>query len=164
MKRFLIGTSLFFTAAFLFGGSVFAQQKMSLAPAKEKTPVEQSSAKTSTDSISSEFSVISEWEAKIVAKIPQSVKDRVNLFDQKRLEFAAKYRALRDETIGTSAPALKINAKDQKVSVVDAPGARHYWYVALTFIFEHAYVFYGILLLAVFLIFRFVLRRLNIIV
>ncbi len=161
MKRFLLGTSIF--AALAFSCTVvFAQQTLELAPSRNQQQPIQQGSRASSPAVSNELSVIAEWEKKVVAKVPLPVKNWFNSIDQKRLSLGLKYAALRDKADAIKPASVKVSS-DKKV-VVESPSSAYYFYSALSFIFLNGYLFYGIILLAVFFILRFILRRLNVIV
>lgn len=165
MKRLCV-ISLFVFAVYSSPYSVSAQQTFQFAPDRSNTQQSaQSTTPTSSDSgLSTQLAVIAEWESAIAAKIPQSLKDKVNGFDLWRQAKADKYAELRDIAgkDATISVKTKPSTKDTTVSFTQGPG--YYWYFAVALFFEKMYLFYGAILVGSFLLLRIILRYFNIIV
>lgn len=146
------------------GQAITTQTKVTPA-ATSKTTI---TSKTTTPAVSGGFDtqlqVINEWEQKIVAAIPQPIKDKISNFDIYRQELAKKYEALRDMAGKDAMISVKGKPAQGDVSVSYEAGPGFYWYAALALFFGKMYLFYGAILIGAFLVLRIILRSFNMIV
>ena len=143
-----LGASLLFLATPVAHGDTGFQ----FAPPKDQSSV---GVDTSTQI---ELSTIQKWETKIENAIPKNVTVHLGQWDAIRIENAQKYAVLRDE----SKKSVSITkGKDSQSAPNTFTETYYYWYSLLAFFFGHAYVFYGVILLAVLFVTRFILYRLN---
>lgn len=129
-----------------------------------KTATTKTTATSATGSFDTQLEVIDEWEKKVVAVIPQSIKDKVNTFDVYRQDLAKKYEALRDVAGKDATIAIKGKPTQGNVSVAYDAGPGFYWYAALALFFGKMYLFYGAILIGAFVVLRVVLRYFNVII
>jgi hypothetical protein len=138
-----------------------AEISFKLAPEPQTAQVTNSTK--SSQSFSDQFSVLADWEAKIVAQVPQPIKDKFTEIEKVRIENAKKYAHMRDVAEqGTTVSAKTENAKDKTVVTITPP-LGYYYYYALAVFFGYTYVFYGVILLGIFFVLRVILRSFNII-
>ncbi len=160
MKRNAIACVVGVLSLCAMASTAFAEQTIQFAPARNESPAQQPTTATFSD----EFEILSKWETKIVAAIPQSIKDSVNNFDAKRAELAGKYSELRDTSEKASAVSVEVKGSKVQASVDAAPKAWYYLYAALAFFFGYRFIFYGAILAAIFFGLRIIFRYFNIIV
>jgi predicted metalloprotease len=105
-----------------------------------------------------QLSVLDTFQAKIASLIPKSVNTTLSSWDAKRASQAQNYARLekalyskqQQSTKGTAAASTQGNLP-----------VGYYWYQVLAFFFGHAYVFYGVVLILILLLIRFILLRFN---
>ncbi len=162
MSRFKSG--IFIIILFLslsMGATAFAETSFQFAPSRNKAQVAQAPSASS----SNELSLLIDLESKVIEKIPKPIKDGFNVFDAKRAEQAKKYEDLRDTAYEKTIVVKKANAvKADDTAAESTPKTGYYIYVVLAVFFGYQYIFYGAILVAIFLLGRIILRYFNVIV
>lgn len=146
--------------AFTGSSRVFADTSLKLAPSRSEAQARQAPVVSS----SNELDLLVDLEAKIIEKIPTSIKDSFNSFDARRVEQARKYEQLRDTAQAKNVVVSKKNATQTNNASKSSPRTAYYIYTVMAVFFGYKYIFYGAILTAVFLLLRVILRYFNVIV
>ncbi len=116
----------------------------------------------------SQLSQIDILQNKIVSLIPKKYIEKVLSFDVIRKEKGLTYEILRDDLTPLFKSTKSNQGKDRlsgnaqtTVSPDNATTLKYYWYSFLAFSFGNLFVFYGAIVLAIFLIVRLILKRFN---